>query len=169
MRVVWYTAKTGWDSLANLSVLMAWIQVCSQNWNQLYFIFFLLSLWMSRIFSSIFPTQNTSPTGFKMASKNKRSDFQNTTERIIKLQYKTGKLGKEWIVRPHPLATHYSTSLFAEGEMSPTTFHNFLPLLKANDMLYWIYFQNPKDTSNHKSINNNKSKEQCRRKICYTK
>ena len=50
----WYTTETEWDSLAKLSVLLAWNQVCSQNWKQQYFTFFLLLLGMSRILSSFF-------------------------------------------------------------------------------------------------------------------
>lgn len=51
------------------------------------------------------------------------------------------------------------SSLFAEGETSPTTFHNFLPLLKAIDMLCLMYFQIPEQSTNDRTINNNKSKD----------
>lgn len=61
-----------------------------------------------------------------------------------------------------------ASSLSAEGEMSPTTFHNFLPVLKAIYMLCLIYFQ-ARESLNDTTINNNKTKEQCRRNVCYAK
>lgn len=93
-----------------------------------------------------------------MASKNKRSDFQNTTESLnsnLKL------VNWKKIVRPHPLCNSLFniSSLFAKGEMHPTTFNNFLPLLKTIDRHCLIHLESPEECPNDKKRNNSKSKE----------